>query len=197
MVSSKISKGDKRMKKVLVVLASVVALAVPTFAMDASFKMGDGTQSRLMFGVEKDVSVGVGLSYMELHGKVGVSGSEASISGSALMPSIGVEYSMPATKNVSIIIGGEYQHVFPSFKMDFMNNPMVNMVNDAVDEVLKNTTINQINIYTGLNVKLSPVLSVNGTTGIRLLNGTYSKDGIDLNLGMNSVYTQLGILVSL
>lgn len=185
------------MKKALSVLASLVLLAIPTLAMDASFKMGDGTQSRLMFGIAKDFSVAVGLSYAELHGKLGVGNMDASITGSAMMPSIGVEYSIPATKNVSIIIGGEYQQVFPSFKMDVANNYMVNMINDAIDEILKDTTINQFSIYTGVNVKLSQNLSLNGTTGLRLLNGTYSKDSIDLNIGMNSVYTQVGILVSL
>jgi hypothetical protein len=184
------------MKKAFLALA-LTLIAVPVFSMQASFKVGDGNQSRLLHEFAKNWSVVGGINYVDLHGKVGFSGNDASISGSALIPAIGVEYSMPVTKNVDVIIGGEYQQVFPSFKLDYMNNSMVNTINDAVNEVLKDTTVNCFNIYTSLNVKITPAYSLTGTTGIRLLNGSYSKNGIDLNLGLNSVYTQVGLLVNL
>lgn len=179
------------MKKVILVLAALL-LAVPSFAaMDARFMIGDGTSSKLLFDVTKEIKATVGLNYLELHGKVG----SYSASGSAIMPSIGGEYSFNVTKNVEALVGIEYQHIFPTFKVE--GNPMLDNVNSMVNDVLDKTVVNCISVYTGVNVKITPVLSLTGTTGIRLLNGSYSKDGVDLNLGMNSIYTQVGMLVSL
>ena len=108
------------------------------------------------------------------------------------MPSVGVEYVFNKNNDIETLVGVEYQHVFPA--LTFSND---SRSTDAVKEVLKDTTINCINVYTGVNMKITPVISITGTTGIRLINATYDNSDIKLNLGLNSMYTQIGVLATL
>ena len=180
------------MKK-LFLLVAFLLVATPMFATQVSFKTGDGTDARLLFNMPNtNFNITAGLNYQELHANLDVNGDETGLSGSALMPSIGVEYILDGAKNVETVFGLEYQHFFPSLSVK--ND---SYITDQVKEILDNTTMNCISLYTGVNVKITPELSLTGTTGIRFLNATYDKDDVNLNLGVNSMYTKIGFLATL
>ena len=178
------------MKKLFVLLALLIS--TQAFATQVSYKIGDGTTTRVLFDITKELKLTTGLNYQDVHGKLEAFGNSVGLTGSVLIPAIGIEFTANKTQNLDTIVGLEYQHVLPSVTIDGNST-----ASELAQKALNDITVNCLSAYVGLNYNINPTFAITGTTGIRLINASYDKNSIKLNAGVNSMYTQIGMLVTL
>jgi len=187
------------MKKIILAAFVMLTFVTPSFAFDFTAEYGLGVMDSIVLRtpLSEDLSLNFGMDYKSVNLVNEVSGynnsSKMSIIGSIYMPLFGLDYKMYSKEALSVSLGTNILFVIPDAYVELDNDDEENATNDFIDDNLKNFSSMVLDVYARTNYTVTNDFNVFGTFGFKGVGITLDPDGDKNGLGLNSLYTKVGI----
>ena len=193
------------MKKFLLAAIVMLAFAMPSFAMTTEYGIGTFESITVRTPIGDNLKLNLGVDYKAVNTIVEMNAMnmKTNVNGVVYMPLIGVDYGIYQKENLSVSLGANLMFIIAQGNVSYSDNSAdggnatEEAMNDQIEEFLKNFSSMILDVYARTNYKVAQDLSLFSTFGLKGLGATYDPDGAKYGLGVQTLYTKIGVAYDL